>query len=139
MNIVNSKTKGLTLAELLLAAAILAFVLCGILILFVQCSFLNETNRNLVIATSHIQYIMEEVRNTSFSQIEAKIDNGDWDLGMGDIESEPYNLTPLNNESIDTEVTQSGDPLGISMTLGWNDRRQRARSLTLNTLLTNYQ
>ncbi len=131
--------RGLTLTELVLAAAILAFVLCGLILLFVNCSFLNEANRNLTTAATHAQYIMEEIRNTSFAQVKSKIDNGDWDLDTLAIESEPYNLTALNNEFIDAQVTQSGNPLGVSVTVTWNDRRQRARSVSLRTLLTDFQ
>ena len=123
----------------MLAAAILAFVLCGLLALFVYCIFLNESNRNLSIAMNHAQYIIEEIRNTPFSQIESGINNGNWDLDVDAIGADPYSLTALNNESIDAGVSQSGDPLGISITVGWDDRRQRSRSITLQTLLTNYQ
>ena len=131
-------SKGLTLTELMLAAAILAFVLCGLIILFVNCSFLNEANRNLVIATTHIQYIMEQVRNTTFSQIEANNNNENWDLDAAAIETDPYNLEALDNEAIDTQVFQTGNPLGVSVTVSWNDRRQRPRSITLDTKLTDY-
>jgi hypothetical protein len=137
MNIMHSKA--VTLTELLLAAAILAFVICGLILLFVNCSFLNEANRNLTVAMSHAQYIMEEIRNTTFGQIEQNIDNDNWDLDEDAISSAPYSLSALNNEFVDTGVTQSGDPLGVSVSVSWNDRRQRPRSVVLNTLLTDFQ
>ena len=132
MNIVNSKTKGLTLAELLLAAAILAFVLCGILILFVNCSFLNESNRNLTLALSHVQYIMEEIKDTYFSEIKTKIDNGDWDWATEDIAAE--GLTALKNESIDTSYGSDENPLEVIVDVQWEGRRQRQAEL--RTLIT---
>jgi type II secretory pathway pseudopilin PulG len=61
--------RGLTLAELLLASAILAFALVGLLALFVNCLFLNETNRNLTLAYSAIQAKMEELKNVSFTDL----------------------------------------------------------------------
>ena len=137
MNIIHSK--GLTLTELLLAAAILAFVLCGVVALFVNCSFLNEANRNLTVAMTHAQYIMEEIRDSGFSQVESNINNGNWNLNAAVIGATPYNLSALNSEAINTGVSQSGDPLGVSVTVSWNDRRQRARSITLDTRLTDYQ
>ncbi|MBN2830874.1 MAG: type II secretion system protein [Candidatus Omnitrophica bacterium] len=60
------KKKGFTLPELLLAVAILAFAISGMLYLFVNCSFLNNSNRNLSIATSHGQFVMEGIKNAGF-------------------------------------------------------------------------
>lgn len=59
---------GFTLSELLLAAAILAFVLTGLLLLFINCSLLNEANRNLTIATSYAQELMEVIESKRFDE-----------------------------------------------------------------------
>lgn len=134
--------RGFTLSELLLSAAILVFVLAGLLALFINCMILNEANRNLSIATTHAQYIMENIKDaadTDFSQLESAINNGAWDLDASEIQSDPYNLTALSNESIDTNVTGSGNPLGIAVIVQWNDRGQRSRSTELDTLIANYQ
>ena len=135
----KSYCRGFTLSELLLAAAILVFVLAGLLALFINCLLLNEANRNLTVATAHAQYIMEQIKDTDFSQVETKINLGDWDLDASEIESAPYNLTALSNENIDTIVSQSGNPLGISVTVQWDDRPGRFRSAQLDTLIANYQ
>jgi prepilin-type N-terminal cleavage/methylation domain-containing protein len=137
-----STNKGFTLPELLLAAAILVFVLAGLLVLFINCLILNEANRNLAVALTHAQYIMEEIRDTAdadFTQLESRINNGVWDLNASQIQAAPYNLTALSNESIDTNITQSGNPLGVSVIAHWNDRGQRPRSVELDTLITNYK
>jgi hypothetical protein len=127
--------RGLTLSELLLAAAILAFVLTGLLALFINCIFINEANRNLSSATGHAQFVMEEIKNTDFNSIESKINNGDWDwTDSQTIESK--GLAPLNNESIDTqEVGGDTELLDVRVTVNWQDRRRRNRSLTLETLI----
>ncbi len=135
----KSYCRGFTLSELLLAAAILAFVLAGLLALFLNCIVLNDANRNLTVATTHAQYIMEQIKGTDFAQLETNINNGNWDLNTSQIQSAPYNLTALSNESINTNVTQSGNPLGISVVVQWNDRGGRPRSVGLNTLIANYQ
>jgi len=132
------RDSGFTLAELLLACGILAFTLSGLLALFINCSFLNEANRNLAIAISHANFIMEEIRGTGFSGLEARINNNEWDLDAQQIQSD-YNLTPLDNETITTTVTQSGDPLGVSVRVDWLDRGQRSRNTVLTTLITDYQ
>lgn len=131
--------RGFTLSELLLAAAILVFALAGLLAFFLNCLILNEANRNLTIASTHAQYIMEQVKDTDFAQIEAKINNGDWDLNTSQIQSAPYNLAVLGSESIDTVVTQSGNPLGISVRVQWSERAGRSRSMQLDTLIADYQ
>lgn len=119
--------RGFTLAELLLAAAILVFVLSGLLLLFINCLTLNESNRNLTIAISHAQYAMEEIKNTAF----ASIQNATWDSST--ISSR--GLTPLPNESV--VITVNGaDPLDIITTVNWKDRGARNRSMALETLIT---
>src|SRR3989338_6633303 len=100
---------GFTLSELLLAAAILVFVLAGLLAIFANCLILNEANRNLTVARSHAQYIIDEIKDAAeldLAQLESRINNGDWDLNASQIQAVPYNFTVLSNESIDTNVTQ---------------------------------
>lgn len=127
--------KGFTLPELLLAAAILVFVLAGLLLLFINCIFLNQANRNLTIATSHAQYVLEDVKHTSFDDISTDINNGVWDWDATDITN--AGLTALTGESIDTQVS-GVDPIGVSVTVSWNDRGLRARNIELRTLITGY-
>lgn len=125
--------KGLTLAELLFALAILAFVLTGLLALFTNCIFLNETNRNLSIATSHAQYVMEEIKSTNFSSIVAAYNKKSWDSAT--ITSK--GLVALPNERICMSVT-GNDPLRVVVTDTWSGRGQRTSSVELRTLITNY-
>lgn len=70
--------RGFTLAELMLAAAILAFVLSGQLLVFVNCILLNESSRNLTLAYSAIQMRMEELKNIPFDSLDAQ--NGNFNL-----------------------------------------------------------
>lgn len=135
------RNKGFTLAELLLAAVILSFVLSGLLLLFTNCFLLNESSRNLSVATSHAEYIMEEIRSASFTGLEARINaagaNG-WDLDTAQLQGVPYSFSTLSNESVSTAVFQSGNPLGVSVTLNWQDRGAKDRSTELRTYLTDY-
>ena len=127
-------SKGLTLNELLLAVAIMAFVLCGLLILFVNCAFLNDSNRNLTQAVSHAQYVLEDIKNTYFYDIETKIDNGDWDWVEADVIAQGLNA--LSSEIIDTAHGINDDPLDVTVIVNWEDQRQRQRQTQLRTLIT---
>ncbi len=130
--------KSMTIAEVLLAAIFLAVVLSGILMLFVNCMLLNEANRNSTVAITHAQYVMEEIRSTSFTSIQAIANNGTWDLNAIELAASPYNLAVLNVEIIDTTVTSVGNLLDVAIDISWEDRRGRVRSDQLRTQIADY-
>jgi len=127
----RSSSQGLSLAELLMASAILAFALCGLIALFVNCSGLNESNRNLSIAVSHVQYIMETIKYTPFADIQTNIDDGAWNLTMAQISAS--GLIALRNEAITTTATGTR-PLQVTATATWQDRTGRERTFSATTL-----
>jgi hypothetical protein len=61
--------KGFALAEVLLATAIAAFAVCGILLMYIAAMDLIRTSKNASIATSAAQGLIEEIRNAPFPQI----------------------------------------------------------------------
>ena len=61
--------KGFVLIEVLLATAIAAFAICGILLMYIVGMDLIRTSKNASIATSAAQGIMEKIRNTPFTDI----------------------------------------------------------------------
>lgn len=123
---------GFTLPELLLAAAILAFALSGILLLFINCIFLNESNRNLTTAITHAQFVLEEIKNTTFNNIATNINAGTWDLNSAGITAK--GLIPLSNESIDASVSGT-TLLDVTIPVSWRDFGTRDRNFTLRTLI----
>ena len=127
---------GFTLIEILFTVGILAFCICGLLVILINCLFLNEANRNLTVAMTHAQYIMEEIRDADFTNLETSITSGSWDWNEAEIVS--HNLIALSDESVDTNVFQTGNPLGISVRIDWKDRNARDRHTGLETLLTDY-
>jgi type II secretory pathway pseudopilin PulG len=129
-----SNKKAVTLVELLLAVAILVFAISGILLLFIHCSFLNESSRNLTIAASHAQFVMEDMKSASFSTLQQNINAGNWNWQPDIIESK--GLTALSNESISTQAA-GANPLDISVTVSWQDRNQRDRDFVLETIMGN--
>ncbi len=162
MSLTNKK--GFTLSELLLAAAIFAFAMSGILLMFVNCSFLDQANRNKSIATAHAEFVMEDImeymRNntdlTPISSLEGEIDDGTWNWDLCTICNELACNSPslclvpckgypcvLNGESITTTYTDvvfPEDPTKITeitVTVNWQDREQvNPRSLELKTKIT---
>jgi len=119
--------KAFTLVELLLASAILALVISGLLLVFLSCIFLNEANRNLTAAITHAQFAMEEVKNTAFGSIASE----SWDNATISAKG----LLPLGNESISINVTGS-TTLDVNVTVSWQDRASRDRNISIETLIT---
>ncbi|MFA5271616.1 MAG: hypothetical protein WC412_04670 [Candidatus Omnitrophota bacterium] len=134
--------KGVTLSELLIAALIIVTSFTALLACFVACLILNEANRNLMLATSHAQYVMEDIKNMAstsagFSTI-ANNDNAygntNWDWANPAAINEKT-LVALKDESIDTNVT-GATFLNVVVTVNWHDRGNRNRSITLETTIT---
>ncbi|MCX5710940.1 MAG: hypothetical protein NT060_03105 [Candidatus Omnitrophica bacterium] len=67
--------KGFTFAEILLAAAILAFALCALLATYISCIVLYTTSKNVNIATNAALGLAEEIRTDSFSRIYSDYNN----------------------------------------------------------------
>ncbi len=130
--VVKRKRKGFTLLELLLASVILAVALSVLLLEFLSCAVLSEAARNLTRAVAHAQYVMEDIKNTTFINIKSKIDNGDWDWDSADISNE--GLTPLRNEIIDTSVSGT-DLLDVTVNVSWQNKGGRSQYTSLETLI----
>jgi len=124
----RQRRKGFTLPELLLAVAILGFVLVSLLFLFTSCLFLNESSRDLSFAVSHAEYVMEDIKNTSFPQIPAKAGT------MDATAITAAGLTPIIGESIVTAVSGT-DTLTVTVTVNWSQRGIRSRSAVLTTII----
>ncbi|MCX5680811.1 MAG: hypothetical protein NT079_00725 [Candidatus Omnitrophica bacterium] len=126
----KTSSRGLTLPELILAAAILAFTLSGLVALFVNCSVLNEASRNLSVATSHADFIMETIKNTAFASIKTSINAGTWTLGNP---ATINGLPALRNESITTTWIGTR-PLEVTVTIAWKDKTNRNRTFLLGSV-----
>ncbi len=65
----KNSIKGFALPEVLLATAIAAFAVCGILLMYIASMDLIRTSKNASMATSAAQGLIEEIRNTPFPDI----------------------------------------------------------------------
>ena len=123
----KNNSRGFTLAELMVAALILAFTISAVLFTLVSCLLLNESNNNLVIAVNDAQYAMEHIRGLSFTDIE-------------DYDPNDLNLVNLRNENItlDPPPSHPGGNDGIIeviLNVNWTERG-RPRSYILSTRLS---
>lgn len=65
----KSLDKGFSLVEVLIAAAILAFCLCGLLAIYINLLFLSDLARDLTSVTNLVQEKMEEMKKREFGTI----------------------------------------------------------------------
>jgi hypothetical protein len=134
---------GTSLAELLVSAAIMAFALSVIVLSSFRNVTLNESSRNLTIATSHADHVLEDIRNATFSNVCSSIYTDNWNWGVGYATTiASKGLSALNNESIHTTTTTSSVScatatiLDITVQVNWNDVQQRAQSQSFRTQVT---
>jgi len=66
---IKNKVRGFTLVEALVAAGILVFAICAILVTYISCFILISTSKNVNIATNAAFGLIEEIRSTPFTQI----------------------------------------------------------------------
>lgn len=125
--------KSFTLIELLFSMLILGVAASGILFTFIASMLMNEANRNTCIAAKHAQFILEEIKDADAGTVLSSInDEAAWDWNVATISGE--GLTALRNESIDTQASGS-DLLTVTVTVTWQDRTGRNRSIVLETYL----
>ena len=116
--------------ELMIAIFILVIGIGSLIAVFVNCLWLNEQARNLTVATSHAEYVLEEIRDIGFSEIAGK-DEDWWSAWVANtVENAELNTLPQENISVSVSDPDL-DPLTITVTVGWVERnRNRTESLT---------
>lgn len=117
--------RGLTLSELMITMAILIIAISGLLLTFIYCLLLNESNNNLVTAMTDAQYVLEGLKGTAYSEL------GNYTAPA---------IANLRNENI--TITLSPDATNMrseaEVTVGWNERG-RQRNVTLSTNIARTQ
>lgn len=109
--------RGFTLLELMVATAILLITILGLLTVFLNCLFLNESNANTVTAVNDAQYVLEQIKALGYDDIDTYV---------------PPVLTNLSGESVSVSRTYGTNIVEVGINVSWNER-QRARSFQLST------
>lgn len=103
--------------ELLITLAILLLASTGLLLAFISCIFLNETNTSLIMAANDAQFVLEQLKSSPYDQI-------------NNYTAPAFNN--LNNETI-TLTRQIGTRLAnITVEVDWNERT-RPRNFQIST------
>jgi Tfp pilus assembly protein PilV len=111
---------GFTLSELVLASAILAVAICGLLAAYVNSILMNESSSNLAKAANDAQYVLEQVKGLSYAGISTYV---------------PPTFTNLTNEAITLAPAPYESSSGIkqvTVNVNWIER-QRNRTFSLTT------
>ena len=99
--------KSFTLVEVLVSAAILGYALSAALISFNYHMALTQASRNVTTAVIHAEYVMEDIRNTTFSSIATNINSGNWNLLAGKTNTHRVNIACY------LENSKAGTPAGL--------------------------
>jgi len=117
---------GFTIVEALLATAIMAFVLCGIIATYLTCLYLITTSKNLNAATNAGQGVIEEIRSTPFPQI---IDDFD---GM----TFTVNDIPSSIGLVDIDDSINSEFFNVTVSISW-PQGNNTLTLPLQTQVVN--
>jgi len=126
---ISVKTKkGLSLAELLISVFVLSIGILSVLLFYTNTITSVQYARDMTMATTHGEYIFEEMQTRSSLANITATDWVAWGEGAG--------LNTLPSESIDVDfVDTTADPLDITTTINWI-RNERASSISLTTHIT---
>ncbi len=124
----NFRQSGFTLVELLLSVFLITIGVLSILLFYTTSMKAAEYASDLTTATSHAEYIFEEMKTVATLAGITTTDWPDW--------CQNQNLLTLPSENIDvTIVDGAADPLVIHATISWT-RNTKVNTVVLSTEMT---
>lgn len=128
MNIKSTYIRGFTLVELLIAVMVLAGAISGVLLLFSASMASSDLAWDTTVATSHAEYVLEEMQSRDSLPSIIDSDWKAWTAGQG--------LNTLPQETVEVVFAdKSSDPLDVQVNVDWV-RKSRASNVTLKTKIT---
>lgn len=123
--IYHNKNNGLTLVEVLMAVFVLGVGILSTLLFFSQSMIVTDLAGDITVASSHAEYLMEEMKSRKSL---LNITGTNWDdwakaQGLKTLPEETYNVT-FDNES--------DDPLDVEAVVSWK-RNSRMNQVSLVT------
>lgn len=123
MKTINSN-RGMTLVEILFAAAIIVTTTVAILQFYLSTLNLSEINKEANIAAFHLTAMTEAIKCTPFSEITVDFPDGVTDGMPGNNYATIVGGYILKDEHIVvTYVDPDSDPLEVNVGVSWQDKR----------------
>ena len=107
-----------TLAELMIAVAIVAVVITGMLQLFIYASTLVALQGNKTRAIFEAQTLMEQIRTHDFDTIAT-------DYAAGGTPGDTFTLTSINGEAVVYVTSVNSSLLDVEVVVCWTDKYSR--------------
>ena len=118
-------SSGFTMVETLIAVLLLSVGILASLMFFVQAQDSTQLAQDMTVATTHADYIFEEIYGR---ETLSEIQETDWTSWVRET-----GLSPLPDETITVEYGEPGQqPLPVSLTVQWN-RKGRDHHVSLAT------
>ena len=112
MKILQGKS-GFTLAELLIATALLTVILTGVMVTFFRCLELNEVSANTSKAVLAARARMAQIEGTNYSQVNATFDNV------------TFNVSGLNGKGVTYVDDSVPNILTVTTVVCWRQKSNR--------------
>lgn len=115
----KSYCRGFTLIELMVSTGILLIAISGLIVTFISCILMNESNNNMVTAVNDAQYVLEQIKELTYDDMD---------------DYAPPTFTNLHNENIPepTVVEIASGIKEVTVSVSWTER-QRNRAFALST------
>ena len=124
------RKKGVTLAEIIVAAMILAVGLVATLAVYINASIAIQQAKNLSLATQDAVTVLETLRSQNRSAIQSCANTTCWNLTLI---LDDENISVTNPDASDP--TWQNDPLELRVNVSWSERG-RTNSISMTSKFT---